>query len=238
MNDLFQRIARKRKKLNRADSHFAQSLISPGIASTTLALTGLLYLSGYTYRTTFLGYFGIHSRMFEISIQETLAIGYLPILTGIIFLILLLSVFFILDFIRLRVDTSIRDTLMKKFNDIFRSVQRKFLILYTIIFLLLLGSASGHSAGLLAAYRYNEFISNDCNPAISLKLSCVIIVTNNIKYRGLIIAQDSKRTALLTQSNVIILSNDSVHSISTVTPTSIRINNTFEPIRIPLSWIS
>lgn len=59
------------------------SKVLPLVAPLTVAMTGMFYLAGHTLRMTRLRQFGLSGSMFEHSIQDTLAEGYVPTLIAI-----------------------------------------------------------------------------------------------------------------------------------------------------------
>lgn len=188
-------------------SPFPLTTLSSFAAPTTLALTGMLYLTGWEERHKLLRDFGLTNSAFEESIQTTLARGYRPLLMG-MFVVLVL--FFVLWLVR-RMMTAIFSP-----APITSRIGAWYLWFWTCFGVLTCSYLAGNISGTLRAGELAEKVERGCDA------SCYVFFLGRAHYAGFVLTQDSRRTAILTRTGVVLVETAAITSVRARRPVSAK----------------
>lgn len=193
----------------------ALSHIGAVITPIVIALTGLLYIAGYTQRVMGLGRFGLDGAFAEPSLQMTLAEGFPIILIGSIIIGGLITFIWLID--------KYTNNLIKKIRKgrrgrrgVPRSVKRalkinSFSTKFLIAFLLLsYGFVSGGISGDVVAAKMKNLVDKGC------KQKCFRISTSYKRYSGMIVAQDQQRVAIYTKAGIFMIDAKEIRKIEPI----------------------
>lgn len=180
--------------------------LSAFVTPATLAVTGILYLAGWTERHRTLRAFGVMNNAFEEPIQTTLARGFPPLLVALFFLVPLLAIVWVVH-VRLspkRVDAEAVNALRFKLSSAAR-----FLRWTTTVTMALTTLAVGYVAGAISAdRRVSEFrCIVETHHCVQ---DCFIFSNGKAHILGIVLMQDPKRTAILTADGVALLATEQI----------------------------
>lgn len=192
------------------DTAAALSLLStPWLGSVvgpvTLALTGMMYLAGWTERNTLLKKFGVSASIVPEPIQNTLARGYIPLLAGLTFVGLVIGAILLFDRLLDRFLKGLGDAVPAHIRDHRSSPIRHYLL--GAILALLVGYVSGAISGEWKEERARRnVVESDC-------LSCFVYRTPQADHVGRVLAQNETTTVLLTKGSVAILKTPEIAAV-------------------------
>lgn len=187
------------------DALTAVSTVGSVATPVAIALTGMLYVCGWSYRRMYLQQFGLDSKISDLSLQETLATGFLPLVFGSIVTGLILGLAWITR----------RESGRQKRSRWLRWAQtlnRWFRVSQAVIFVLTYSSVTGTIFGLVDASREKRLLRDGC-PNF-----CFIYRVKNRDVVGSLIFQDKDRTAIYLNGGVLIFRTDELHSVRPYTP--------------------
>lgn len=167
------------------------------LAPLVVVFSAMLYLAGWTYGARMLSPFGLRSYMLEYSLQDTLALGFIPMFVGtlMIFLLFITVGTFGMALRKTRFVAGlprIRLSAWTRFN----------VMLFAAAVLLSFGFIAGSIIGKRSADRIFRVVEQGC------KKGCQTYVVGGQGITGRLITQDKSRTLVLTNSGVVILKND------------------------------
>lgn len=191
------------------------------VTPITVALTGMLYLAGWEEKRKLLSVFGYSNYAFEESIQSTLARGYWPLLLGVGLVLFLFLILWGID----RIFTGRRhpSSLVVKFN-------RWYSAFCIALGVLTCAYLSGNLSGLYRARHIAETIENGC------RNNCFVYRVGEKAYLGVLLAQDSKRTALWSSDGLHVVATEAVAAVIPTSPVSSKIRR--EQVKWPFSLFS
>ena len=174
--------------------------LGPVVAPLTLALTGMLYLSGWSHREASLSWFGLQSSLFQEPIQSTLARGFMPLVAGAILLAAICGLGWLaLNVAERSVEKPKRvapDPLQHENPSsfaIFRRWMNRFASAY---FVLTLGLVSGAVSGLVEMAMLTAAVDKGC------VTTCFRYRIEGRDYVGRLVVQDGQRTAIYAQDRL------------------------------------
>lgn len=167
------------------------------LAPLTVAFGGMLYLAGWTYRARMISPFGLRSYMLEYSLQDTLALGFLPVFLGTLVIFLLFislgtAAFAIRESRYAHYLPKVRLSAWTRFN----------LMLFAVAVVLSFGFVAGAILGKRSANEIVEVVASGC------KKDCKLYFAGASRVTGRLITQDKTRTLILTKSGVVLIKND------------------------------
>jgi hypothetical protein len=179
----------------------AASTLGSVAAPIALALTGMLYLCGWSYRTSYLAQFGRDSEISEPSLQATLATGFVPLVVGTIAAALLAGGFW-----WMLKDISRREK-GAGWLKLTRMVNR-WGIVFNIVFVVLTYSLiSGAVFGNLQSDLLKRGVLGGCEQG------CFVYRARRMNLLGRIVVQDEHLTALYTSGGLLIFPTDEIHLV-------------------------
>jgi hypothetical protein len=180
------------------------------VGPATLALTGMMYLAGWTERNTLLKKFGVSASIVPEPIQNTLARGYLPLLAGLVFVAFITGVPLLLDRWLTRFIKRLGDVVPTHIRDSRSSPIWHYLL--GAIAALLVGYVSGVASGEWKEERARRnVIENNC-------LTCFVYRNPQQDYVGRVLAQNDATTVLLTKKAVIVLKTPDIAAVWRYSP--------------------
>lgn len=192
----------------------------PLVAPLTLLMTGMLYLAGWIFQRTLIGHFGLSSSMFEFTLQDTLALGYVPVVLGTVVIALLFIAVWILFSIRpSRNPPDDKSRRQLRAPDRF---SRAYGMLVVVLVLLAYGFVVGERLANSTAIKIAQDVETGC------RLECFGYVVDKTTISGRLIAQDKTRAAVYTRSGVITFKND---MLTRVIPHGTLSQKKYPPIR-------
>jgi hypothetical protein len=185
-------------------------LVTPGL----LALTGFLYLGGWSREATLLNNFGLNSSLFEGSVQRTLALGFVPLLFATLVGILITVLTMVI--------TILIEILLAKFEIHFGppGLKEKWKASYsntltvgvtTVALILSIGSGSGWFIGNIEHRIITRDVKGDCS-------HCIRVQVGSRELVGRIVGQDGDRTALLTRDGLYLFETSKIARVSPLAP--------------------
>ena len=179
------------------------SIVAPVIA----ALTGTIYLAGWTQRETILGRFGLTSNHFSESLRSTLARGYFPFLSialvgglaaGLVWLFTLRK--------GVSSDWSGNSPLARSARALDTFYKWNVYIFFALA-ILLMGRVGGAFSGDSLADNAAQRIAANCREG------CFVYLAPGSRIVGLLLAEDSQQMAILTRGGVVLLKSAEVRVI-------------------------
>lgn len=167
------------------------------LAPLTVAFGGMLYLAGWTYRARMISPFGLRSYMFEYSLQDTLALGYMPVFLGTLVIFLL---FITIGTVGFAIRESKYALHLPKLR--FSPWTRFNVMLFAVAVVLSFGFVAGAILGKRSANAIFEVVAEGC------KKDCKVYFAGPKRVTGRLITQDKNRTLILTKSGVVLLKNN------------------------------
>jgi hypothetical protein len=184
------------------------STVASFIALLTLAFTGMLYLAGWEERHKLLREFGFTNYAFDESIQTTFARGYRPLFLGMLVVLILGWVFWSLS----------KRILHGKSRTIGR-LGLWYAAFWMGIGVLTCAYLAGNLSGSLRAERLASQMEEGCHTG------CYIYYLGRSHYLGILLAQDTKRSALLTREGVVVVNTEAITRIVATSRISERVHN-------------
>jgi hypothetical protein len=191
--------------------------IEPLAAATTLGsiatpvallLTGMLYLSGWAYHTTFLQEFGLEFGYQEESLQATLARGFMPTVYGCFVVVPAAAMMWYVE------------KWMKEHWHSHRALARAwrwYTVLGASYILLTFSLFAGHTNAVFDAW----YITSDVDAGCAKE--CYIYRIHRVDILGHLVVQDKDRTAIYTKGGLLIFKSGDVHLIRSVeSPASLK----------------
>ncbi len=170
-------------------------------APVALVLTAMLYVAGYTYRTTFLREFGLSSALNEESLQVTLARGFIPLITGTLVL-LTFGAFLWLMYRWLRraepePESSFSLTRISRWY--FTATMAFLLLTYSVV--------AGGAFGMWESRSAINAVHNGCAS------SCFVYRVRGFNISGRLVLQDKERTAVFARGGLLIFKTDELRLV-------------------------
>lgn len=194
-------------------------LIGTALTPLTLAITGMLYLTGWTERNKLLKTFGVSASIVPEPIQNTLARGYTPLLMGIVVSVAVLTVLvFVMKRTLRRWEHRLGQSVVFPFGasagaqlvgsarvrSIFASLSA-----CGILFALLISHVSGMVSARIKALDARQIIArNNCE-------DCFRYRVHGQHLHGKILAQNDERTILLMSDGIRLLRTGEISAVLT-----------------------
>lgn len=193
-------------------SHLA-AVLTPLI----VGMTGMFYVSGHTFRASYLLAFGLDHAFSENSIQSTLAVGFPIAMVGLMVVSVIGAVIFLLE-------TGL-DIASAKYEDSILSRYKAFRMLMLMkranavtykVFLGLIYLLSGFlSGGIIGEYKAHSLMRNVRN---NCEAQCFIVETDRGRFIGGIVEQDQQRIAVFEKTGTRLLDTKTVKRIKPIEP--------------------
>ena len=219
MQDSQLKTARRRRIGGGTRSSKTLSTLSTVIAPTTVALTGILYLAGWTERELFLRYFGLSAGLFNEPLQATLARGYIPTFFGLLLIAMLGAVYLALAHFYARLILKIphqERTRVFTLADRFLAPTGWATGVYFVLLVLLVGLIAGEFFATKRARDVYDLLDRNC--AAPQTIRCARYDLAGARFTGVLLVQDNSRAAVATKSSVRLLANDKIESVTPVGP--------------------
>lgn len=193
----------------------------PAIGPLVLALTGMMFLAGWTERDFLLRRFGLSGAMFSESFQVTLARGYVPLLLGLIITALLVALLWGLakleDIFWRKVvlprlpNRRPRRTFAKALEGA-SSIGRPSVLVTLALVTLTFAGISGGAAGVVRYRNVVAAVASGC------RTDCFAYRLADRSLAGIVVVQDAERTALLTQAGLMLVETPKILSVRPYAP--------------------
>lgn len=174
----------------------------------TLAFTGMLYLTGWEERHKLLRDFGLTNSAFEETIQVTLARGYRPLLLGMFVVLLSVSALWLANKFFSSNLKPAPSTVRLAFG---------YVVFWSSFFILTCAYLAGNLSGTLRAEHLAQTLENGCRGPND---HCYVYHLGRAHYLGVVVTQDTKRTALLTRSGLVLVETSAIDKIVPLRPVS------------------
>jgi hypothetical protein len=179
---------------------------APLVAPLTLAITGTLFLSGWTYQSYLLMPFGLEATMFPVSIQSTLSIGFVPLVLGAPVVILFTWIAWTMAKRWLIPALSYRSA--SEFLNIYRQVIRGYYYYSLALYILAIGALCGGAFGAFRADQARRQVASGCARCHAYAIA------HKEPLVGVMIVQNDARMALLTEGGLMVVSSSELNSVS------------------------
>jgi hypothetical protein len=190
------------------------STIAPVVAPVTVILAGMLYLAGWAYQRSLLRFFGLADGLLNMSVQRTLALGYIPVFVGT--LVALVAVFLIWQGTRLmrRPPAYLMEGPFGKANGLIARINRANTVMFIAVILLSYGYVAGALQGRLHGRDEAQIVEDGCQDG------CFRYYVGARGVVGRVVAQDEKRTILYTRLGALIVENSQIKAVQPMHPLS------------------
>lgn len=201
--------------VSRISRHPFWDLLTKIATPAALIVSAASYLTGFVYRTVLFGAFGFDANVLDISVQNTIALGYAPFAIGLI----VISLLYPLGLLLAKIMDNTLNIIHKKNGE--RRLDRFTLFLVRIYKPIVLANlynaaalamfcavAAGFLQGLLMANNYISILNGGC------KNYCVRVVTTRGKLDGIIIAQSKDTSLIVSRRAAYLLPNSTILSVA------------------------
>ena len=193
-------------------------LIGTALTPMTLALTGMLYLTGWTERNKLLKEFGVSASVVPEPIQNTLARGYTPLMAGIITSVVLLTLFlFVMNKTFRRLENSLGQSVVFPFGtsagELIRRARVRTVFGILSVCAILLALLISHISGIVSAgikeNRARQMIAKNCEGCFQYRVRGRYLA-------GKVLAQNDERTVLLVRRGVFLIRTDDISAVAEI----------------------
>jgi hypothetical protein len=201
--------------VSKLSQHPIWDLLTKIAAPAAVIVSAASYLTGYMYRLVLFAIFGFDPNAIDISVQNTIALGYTPLAISLIVIASFLQLAF--WFARL-LDYPLGSYIRRINNGDLKHLKSSLIRFYRQMMLVNFFNAAavtmfcavvaGTLSGVIFASGYIKKLNNGC-----LK-SCVHIVTTRGQFNGLIIAQSKDTSLIVSKEAAYLLPNSAILSVS------------------------
>lgn len=195
-----------------SDNHPIWDTLTKLAAPAALVISATSYLSGFVYKYLLAQQFGLLPGIIENTVQDTIAIGYIPVATGLFIVVFGLVGSWSLVFLINSVTPVFKKTgtAMLKVRHIIRELSALLNMTYALVLILGFGMIAGAVAAVIDADNYRETLNAKCIKR------CYQINTSDGQFLGIILMQSKETTIAIGRSTAYIFPTSKLKSISPV----------------------